>query len=265
MNTSKTQSVRYCFTHTPVQPEDITCVHAALKQVHPQKLLEVLLENQLAWKMDPRLLTGAAQRHLLSKTSSALQLMYNIEPEPLVNPHQVIIPLQTFSYEGSRGLLRRSIRASILNLMHASSAQSTTLDYALSIPAFLQHTCHAHKASASEQNSGTLERIDQFLSKPWSQVLGCALWLPSGLTEYERYAELAHIFWVMAYGGFAEAIFEMKASVLTPSANLEQATQVMNTFYEEQELKMARISELMNFNSNIDALCAAPALKRMAS
>lgn len=258
MSVQNTISVRYFFTETSVRKEDVTCVHDAFKQLDPEKLLNVLLENQLAWKLDPRMLRGRAKDHLLQKTASMLQLMYQIDPVPLPSPNLVIIPVQSFQYLGRRNALKREIRASILDLANVSMSDQGSLDYAKTISQLLAHLSH------NEGDPPYIRRIDSLISVPWSQVLGYALWLPISLTEYERYAELAHLFWVMSYSGYAEAVFEMKESVLYPSPDLEEATEKMNVFYEEQEIKMARICELLSFNAMVDAHACALSLKEAA-
>ncbi len=259
MVAQNTSSLICFFTETKARKEDITCVHDAFRHLDPEKLLSVLLENQLSWKLDPRLLSGRAKDHLLQRTAAMLKLMYQIEPVPLEKPDQIIIPLQTFRYPGSGNAIKREIRAAILDLSDHPGSDGRSFEYARTISQWLTLL-----ALQDQEQPSCIHRIDALINVPWASVLGSAIWLPSSLTEYERYAELGHLFWIMAYHSFAEAVFEMKASVLEPSPDLEAAAEKMNRFYEEQELKMARISELLSFNAFQDALVCAKPLKEAA-
>lgn len=244
----------YCFAETQVVPEDITCVHAALASADPETLLCVLLESHLAWKMDPRKLTGAAKRHLMKKTTSMLRLMYDIEPVPLSHPDRVIIPVQTFEYPGVGCSITRRVSAAILDVTAWAEGSRETLDYAAAIQASVP------PAHAEPWVQG-LDPIDVFIAEPWADVLGHAIWLPASLTEYERTSALAHLFWVMAFSGFAEAVHEMRVVNLRRQGVLSDVSQRVVLCFQEQEEKMAAVAALMERNSMVDVQGVAGLLK----
>ncbi len=263
MTSKGTTHITYCFTQVTVAPEDITCVHEAFKGLDAEKLLGVLLQDQLSWKLDPRLLTGSAKRHLLSKTSSALQLMYSLEPDPASTLSRIIVPVQTFEYRGSGNSLMRDIRSVILDVSKVSAGPSPRVDYALSIPEFLR-AVNAAERPVADFEAQALTPVGSLISTPWSQVLGHALWMPAQLTEYERYSLCASIFWVMAFNSFAEVAFNAGLSTSVCSRGLAGPPLGLDLFFEEQELKMARLSELLNHNSLIDLLNASGPLRQCA-
>lgn len=255
MKNQNPNNVAYCFAETHVKPEDITCVHAALKSVDPEMLLCVMLESHLAWKTDPRLLTGAAKRHLMKKTTSMLSLMYELEPAPLHHPDHVIIPVQTFEYPGAGCSFIRRISSAILDVASSGFPESDGLDYAAAIA--------SHMPAPEEPRwVEGLSSVDGLISAPWPQVLGHALWLPSSLTEYERTAELAHVFWVMAFSGYAEAVHEMRVVNLKRQGALGHTSSQVAVCFQAQEDKMVRIASLMQHNSMVDVRHVLAPLKQ---
>lgn len=263
MSSQNSTPIRYCFTQVTVDPEDITCVHAAFKSLDAEKLLGVLLQGQLSWKLDPRLLTGSAKRHLLSKTSSALQLMYSLEPDPSPALSRIIVPVQTFEYLSPGNGLRRDIRSVILDVSKVTAHPSDAIDYALSIPEFLQ-AVNAAEHPVADFEAQALTPVGSLIGTPWPQVLGHALWAPAQLTEYERYSLCASIFWVMAFNGLAEVMFNAGLSTRAQPEGLGGSPGGLDLFFEEQELKMARLSELLNRNSLIDLMNVSDSLQRCA-
>ena len=263
MSSQNPTPIRYCFTQVTVDPEYITCVHEAFKSLDAEKLLGVLLQDQLSWKLDPRLLTGSAKRHLLTKTASALQLMYGIEPDPSSAFSKIIVPVQTFEYLGSGNSITRDIRSVILDVSKVSAGPSVQVDYALSIPEFLR-AVNAPECPRAGFEAQVLTPVGSLVSVPWPQVLGHALWAPAQLTEYERYSLCASIFWVMVFNGLAEVVFNAGLSTRAQSEGLAGSLGGMDLFFEEQELKMARLSELLNRNSLIDLMNASGSLQRCA-
>lgn len=255
MKNQVTNKTFYCFAETQVVPEDITCVHAALKTVDPEALLCILLETRLSWKMDPRLLTGAAKRHLMKKTTSMLNLMYDIEPVPLQQPDRVIIPVQTFEYPGQGCSFTRRISAAILDVSSCAGESGSRLDYAVAIS-------QCAPTDATKPWFKGLESADELISAAWTEVLGHAIWLPSSLTVYERLSELAHLFWVMAFGGFAEAVHEMSTVNLRRYGGVRDVSDTVALCFDEQEQKMASIAALLGHNSFVDVCSMAGALKR---
>lgn len=262
MASKNASCIRYCFTQTHVDPKDITCVHAAFKQLDPKKLLGVLLQDQLAWRIDPRLLTGSVRRHLLARTSSTLDLMYAFDPDISASFNRIIIPVQTFEYAGCGNGFTRKMRSVILDVSKTSAYSCRQADYALSIPEFLQ------KVNASEDNPSQFEAAcitssGTLIGTPWAHVLGHALWCPSHLTEYERYSLCASIFWVMTFNGFAETALDCRKADISFDDE-DDARQDDAWFFEEQQIKMARLAELFNYNSLIDAMNASESLRRCA-
>ncbi|MCI9129877.1 MAG: hypothetical protein HFJ65_06185 [Eggerthellaceae bacterium] len=258
------RQINYCFADTEVDPHDITCVHEAFKAMHPEELLDVLLENQLGWKLDPQALTGSAKRFLLAKTQAILDMIYAIDPDPDQCLDEVLIPLQSFEYSGHGMSFTRTVRSVILDVSKASSEPSERMEYALSINDMLQRMKDHPHEEGELWGCGALRRIDELIMRPWSEILGHPIWIPSSLTSYEACAELAGLFWVMAYNGFAEAIFDIRASSLPEVPSSEEAKMRIDGMYEEHRLKMFRISEMLNCNSVADAMRAARALKRIA-
>lgn len=256
MKNQESRSIAYCFAETQVKPEDITCVHAALKGVDPETLLCVLLETRLSWKVDPRLLTGAARRHLMNKTRAMLSLMYDIEPAPLSNPHAVIVPVQVFEYPGWGMSIVRRISAAVLDVSQCPSEEAGMLDYARVISQCMPSAQNASKSVG-------IESADRFIGCAWSEVLGHAIWLPSALTEYERTSQLAHLFWVMAFSGFAEAVHEMRSVNLRRSGIPLDASQKVMLCFEEHESKMFDVASLMSYNSVQEVPAVSEALKHM--
>ncbi len=251
MTQSTSKTIPYCFVDASVSPEDITCVHAALKAADPETLLCVLLETRLAWKLDPRTLAGSAKRHLLRKTESMLSLMYDIEPAPQQEPDQVLIPVQSFEYPGRGSSVKRIVSAGVLDL--ASFAQgSSTLDHA----ALISHVSHDPVRLAQ------LSSVDGLIGCPWADILGRTIWLPSALTSYERLSELAHIFWVMCFSGFAEAVFEMHAVSVREGSAQRGGSADVALCYDEYEQRMEAIVRLLNHNSLAQIEGVACALKR---
>ncbi len=263
MSSQNPTPIRYCFTQVTVDPEDITCVHEAFKSLDAEKLLGVLLQGQLSWKLDPRLLTGSAKCHLLSKTSSALRLMYSLEPDPSPTLSRIIVPVQTFEYLRPGNGLRRDIRSVILDVSKVTAHPSDSIDYALSIPEFLR-AVNAAEHPVADFEAQALIPVGSLIGTPWPQILGHGLWMPTQLTAYERYSLCASIFWVMAFNGFAEVMFNAGLSTRAQSEGLGGSPGGLDLFFEEQELKMARLSELLNRNSLIDLMNASGSLQRCA-
>lgn len=258
MERSITNQISYCFAEVQVRKEDITCVHAALKGADPETLLFVLLETRLGWKLDPRALTGAAKRHLLKKTSAMLGLMYDLEPQPLSEPDHVIIPVQSFEYPGTGPALTRRISAAILDVAAFGPADGEVVDHARSIAA-----CQADEAAglgASVRDA--LLSVDGLVGSAWTDVLGHAIWLPAALAEYERMAVLAHVFWVMGFSGFAEAVHEMRTVNLHRAGVPDGGATPAALCFQEHERKMDGISAVLNHNSTADAAQVAAGLKR---
>lgn len=250
------RSTPCCFVDACVQPEDITCVHAALGSVDPETLLCVLLETRLSWKADPRLITGAAKRHLLKKTSAMLGLMHDLEPALVDDPDKVIIPVQSFECAGDGMGFNRRVSAALLDLPKCADGEGV-LDYALSLSHFRQN--------AKEDGfpwTDALASADSLIGAPWTEVLGRALWTPSSLSEYERTSQLAHLFWVMGFSGFAEAVHEMRTVNLRRYPDVAGISEECAFCFQENERKMAAIVALMNHNSLVDAQRAAKSLKR---
>lgn len=263
-STNKTNNtIHCCFTEVQVHKEDITCVYEALKHANVNKLLSVLLENQLSWKIKPEELSSSAYQHLLAKVLSMLRVVNNIEPQVGVYPDALIIPTQSFSSKGSRTNIARTISAVMLNTSSYSSHQHMQLDYALSLQAFLKASRNGN-TDCCENTNEAVQSLSQLVSKPWGITLGLPVWLPSELTQYERYAVLAHIFWIMTYSGFAEVVFEMKASLANALEYADQNACSLSSFYEEQTMHLARISELLSFNAHVDALSVLPLAKQVA-
>lgn len=258
MKESITDQVNYCFAEVHVRKEDVTCVHAALKGADPETLLFVLLETRLGWKLDPRALTGAAKRHLLKKTSAMLGLMYDLEPDPMSEPDQVIILVQSFEYPGTGPVLTRRISAAILDVAAAGAADGRVVDYARSIAA-----CQADEAAGAHARvQEALFSVDALIGSAWTDVLGRAVWLPAALTEYERMAALAHVFWVMGFSGFAEAVHEMRTVNLRREGVPDEGVTPAALCFQEQERKMGGISAVLNHNSAAEAGKAAAGLKQ---
>lgn len=265
MDPSINRSIPYCFTDTEVTPQDITCLHAALSAADPEMLLCVLLQTCLSWKLDPLLLTGSVKRHLLKKTTSVLGLMHDIEPAPLDDPDRLLIPVQTFSSDGAGGVMERSVSAAILDVSDVDGSEEGVLDYALSIQACASPSSEAHGQGKGFPSASSAERLasaDVLIGLPWSHVLGHALWLPSSLTEYERASVLAHLFWVMSFSGFAEAVSEMRSLQMRPCAPSEEAPSKTALCFQEERIKMERIAGLMNHNSLVDVHRVVSSLKR---
>lgn len=252
----QTTSISYCFVDTQVQREDITCAHAAFAAVDPEALLAVLLRTRLGWRLDPRLLTGAAKRHLLKKTSSMLSLMYDIEPVPLAHPSRVIIPVQAFSCPGKENAIERTVSAAVLRLPEAEGKPDEALDYATSI----SDCVSPHEGSWCQD---AVHSVDGLIGAPWTEVLGMALWLPSSLTEYERVSGLAHLFWVMGFSGFAEAVHEVRTVHLHRHPDDAHIAPEVALCFQEQECKMDLIADLLNHNSMVDVQHAAEGLGRI--
>lgn len=250
--------VNYCFAEVQVCKEDVTCVHAALAGADPETLLFVLLETRLGWKLDPRALTGAAKRHLLKKTSAMLGLMYDLEPQPAPEPDHVIIPVQSFEYPGTGPVLTRRISAAILDVAAVGAADAQAVDYARSIAA-----CQADEvAGTCARVQEALSSVDALIGSAWTDVLGHAIWLPAALTEYERMAVLAHVFWVMGFSGFAEAVHEMRTVGLHRAGVPVGGATPAALCFQEQERKMDGISAVLNHNSTAEAGRVAAGLKQ---
>lgn len=244
-----------CFAKTSVKQEDITCVFEAFKNLSEEKLLCVLIENQLKWKISPCSLTQPVRNNLLSKLKASLQIMRSIEPDPQCGQEKIIVPLQSYSYSGQKNLISREVKAGILQINKAPTLSTDSLDYAYSLSGIQQKYSDISKY---------IEPLSHLIDKSWSSILGYILWLPHTLSDYERYSYLAHLFWIIAYSGIAESFFECKESSSCKDQELEESARALHSFYDEHYVKMARISELFSCNSSVDVLRVVNELKKCA-
>lgn len=198
----------FCDLHVSV--EDVTTVGQALARCSAEEMLRAVMRHEAGWRIPVDTIGSRAHHMLMGKIASALEAMRSLadEASSLSSSREGIVgPLFRFaSVEGGPGLehrveavvFPREDTAAIGECLAAGVARVCTWD------ALRTTRCGGEDHTIPERlTPDALCDSHTLLARlPWERVLALPLWLPSDLSEEERWAILAKVFWSMTYRGF---------------------------------------------------------------
>lgn len=200
-------SLHLTFRDLVVREEDVTTVAEALGECSPDDLLVAVMRHEAGWAMRAEALESRTHAMLARKIADALDAMAGTEAKVRDGPiDQVIGPFWRFRTVGRDGLelafgaalYGRSGASAAENLLDAGMGRAVTWDGLLRL-ARLFDGCPESEAVGCRSLRSSTERLSRM---PWEQAMGLSLWLPADLSEMERYAVLAKVFWALTYHGF---------------------------------------------------------------
>ena len=208
-----TRSVSLSFRDLRVSASDVTTIGDAFARCSVDDLLAAVLRHEAGWRIPMDTIGSRAHHMLMGKIASALEAMRSLEDSvAALSPSRegIVGPLFRFaSIDGGMALEHRveavvfseSDGAAIGKRLASGLERACTWDA-------LRTLHYEDEASADLDRLApkALHASHSILGHmPWERVLALPLWLPEDLSEDERQAILAKVFWSMTYRGFTQS------------------------------------------------------------
>lgn len=268
---------RLCFEEAQVSPGDVTRVGDALLSCDARSLLATMLSLGME-QLPVEVLDSRCGQLLESKVASTLAVMralHSSGDKPALDT-LMVIPWERFEVAGAEGFFFRRMSAALLDaneLPCAALTRDVVRVGSVSALAAVRGRLEGELASSSWAWPRLEESAARLAFAPWPDVLGMRIWLPRSLTEEERMQVLASIFWAMTYLGydgshgrwgfgerpFAEAegwAFDDNGFIVGDYPHAPAA------YARFPRGKTSGIVEVLNYNSWVDLILAAPDVSR---
>lgn len=204
------RTVSLCFRDLRVSEDDLTTVGEAFARCSAEEMLHAVMGHEVGWRIPVEAMGSRARHNLASRIGKALDAMRSLHDEAVSlssRPEGVVGPLFRFAagqggtglrYEVSAAALPFSDAAGVRELLASGMERVCTWDELRSL--------RRDAPSSSASNALAPPALDAsasiLSSMSWERVLALPLWLPSDLSEDERWAVLAKVFWSMTYRAF---------------------------------------------------------------
>lgn len=206
------RTVPLSFRDLRVTAEDVTTVGEALARCSPQEMLDAVMRHEAGWRIPVDAVGSRAYHMLMMRIGAALEAMRSLQDAAaalMPSREGVVGPLFRFSAaEGGRGFEHR-VEAVVLPMDDAAAIEGSLAEGLARVctwDALRTQRCDAKPAVSFERLApealrGSLALLSRM---SWERVLALPLWLPRDLSEDERQAVLAKVFWAMTYHGFEQ-------------------------------------------------------------
>lgn len=202
------QRIRFFTGDRPVSVEDVLTVGRAFSSCDPALLVQVVLEEELAWSCSVRALGDRARAVLRRKAEDALGLFSAMSVVEDPYPDRLIVPLERFERD-ARGRVLQRLLATAVDLDLSDDARRSLEeagDLRSSVGAALE-ALEACRGISDASVPGWRWWLPQTVGlaslavDSWPASLARRIWLPSSLSDWERACVVGNIFWLMTYRG----------------------------------------------------------------
>lgn len=209
---SDVRAVPLSFRDLQVKADDVTTVGEAFARCSAEEMLGAVMRHEAGWRIPVDAVGSRAHHMLAGRIATALETMRSLEDaamELMPSREGIIGPLFRFALADSGAALEHRVEAVVLSMDDAAGIRERLeggLKRVCTWDALRALRCGADEAAAPDRFMPEALRESQTIlaRMPWERVLALPLWLPSDLSEEERWAILAKAFWSMTYRGFSQ-------------------------------------------------------------
>ncbi len=197
------------FCDLAVDRADIVPLREALGDCSPDELLMAVLRHEAGWRIQSDALESRTYAMLMRRVTDALDGMMEGEArEPVAEREVVIGPLWCFLAGRGGRHLEHSMGAALYSHESAHAGRALlaegvrrvcTWDELREVRRHLDRGLFTDDVGFSALK-GSIVRLSHM---SWDEALALPIWLPGDLSDRERYAVLAKVFWAMTYRGFS--------------------------------------------------------------
>lgn len=272
----------FLYDEVEVSEHDLALLHEVLPVCDAQRLLFAIANEEVGWNIPVESLECRARSALVEKIASSLQVMASLSPHVGDRAGEIIVPWERFEVSTSHHFIRRRVGACLVDPSSASSFALRAQDaYCCRSEAQLYRNVAQYPfvAKGHALSWGSFETsMFPLACQSWPDALGKRIWLPSCLTEKERYRVLGAVYWAMTYWGFDgarnKAIEEasrgmarirqraLEESYLEPFVSVDHPLCEDNASFELM-LRMENITQVLNYCSWADLMRATACIARL--
>ncbi len=196
------------FRDLMVDREDVVSVREAFEESSPDELLSAVLRHEAGWRITADALESRTYAMLMRKVTDGLDVMMRIESKPANGDRERVIgPCWSFVEErDGQGLLYgmgaalydRDDVGAVRDILRSGVGRALTWKDLQEA----RRLFHRRVGPEVAGHNALRRSIARLSTMTWEEALAMPLWSPKGLSDQERYAMLAKVFWAMTYSGF---------------------------------------------------------------